>query len=467
MKSAAYWEKRALAVMDTGMEDAEQVIDRLNRAYNAAAKAIEGEISALFSRYATKHGLSYADALRDLAGKEYRDWRMTLEDYVERINATGDGALLRELDALSARSRITRYQEVLTEIKVQAAELAQKQQDAVSELLSGVYEDSYYRTAFDVQRGLGFGKTLSVLPMGTAAEAAAYPWSGASFSDRIWRNKDRLVQVLGDTLTEGLIRGDGVQALTEKLRAKVESSRYDAERLVRTETARVVESAGLQAYEDCEIEEYELLAALDERTYPICGKLDGAQYKLKDARTGLNLPPLHPNCRCTTIPVFVDLDESVSRRAARDENGGHILVPGDMTYAQWREKFVSRPEEMRYNDFRRTVHAEIQSEYPLTLNAGVQNKHIRGRANFDPSRSELTADPEELIRLYAGKSEPILSKSGIWNQRERFFHDSEIGIWRDKRTGISAPTNAGIFHYSKKKGIHIVPAKPRMGGEKR
>ena len=362
MKSAEYWEKRALAVMDTGMEAADQVIARLNRAYSAAAKAIEGEISALFSRYATKHGLSYADALRDLTGKEYRDWRMTLEDYVERINATGDEALLRELDALSARSRITRYQEVLTEIKVQAAELAQKQQDAVSELLSGVYEDSYYRTAFDVQRGLGFGKTLSALPMGTAAEAAAYPWSGASFSDRIWRNKDRLVQVLGDTLTEGLIRGDGAQALTEKLRAKVESSRYDAERLVRTETARVVESAGLQAYEDCEIEEYELLAALDERTCPICGKLDGAQYKLKDARTGLNLPPLHPNCRCTTIPVFVDLDVSVSRRAARDENGGHILVPGDMTYALWREKFVSRPEEMRYNDFRRTVHAEIQSE---------------------------------------------------------------------------------------------------------
>ena len=180
MKSAAYWKKRAAAVMDAGLEEAEKAITRLNRAYHAAARSIEGEISALFNRYATKQGLTYADALRDLTGKEYREWRMTLEDYVDRINATNDADLLRELDALSARSRITRYQEVLTEIKVQAAELAQKQQEAMDALLAGAYENSYYQTAFDVQKGLGFGKTLSALPMRAAAEAAAYPWSGAS-----------------------------------------------------------------------------------------------------------------------------------------------------------------------------------------------------------------------------------------------------------------------------------------------
>ncbi len=340
MKSAAYWEKRAAAVMDAGMEEAGKAIARLNRAYRAAAKSIEGEISALFSRYATKQGLSYADALRDLTGKEYREWRMTLEEYVDRINATNDADLLRELDALSARSRITRYQEVLTEIKVQAAELAQKQQEAMDALLSGAYENGYYRTAFDVQKGRGFGKTLSALPMRAAAEAAAYPWSGASFSDRIWRNKDRLVQALGDVLTEGLIRGDGVRELTAKLSAKVESSRKDAERLMRTETARVVESAGLRAYEDCEIDEYEILVTLDGRTCPVCGRMDGSRYKTEEARTGLNLPPLHPNCRCTTVPVFDGLDETASLRAARDEEGGYRLVPGDMTFEEWKAQIT-------------------------------------------------------------------------------------------------------------------------------
>ena len=153
-----------------------------------------------------------------------------------------------------------------------------------------------------------------------------------------------------------------------------------------------------------------------------------------------------------------------SRRTARDENGRHILAPGDMTYAQWREKFVSHPEETRYNDFKRTVHAQIQSEYPLTLNAAMQNKHIRGCANFDSSRSELTVDPEELIRLYAGKSEPRCTRKGEWASKEYFAHTSEIGVWRDL-AGHEAPTTAGIIHYSKKKGLHIVPARPVERGK--
>lgn len=385
MKSAAYWEKRAIAVMDAGMEEAGKAIACLNRAYRAAAKSIEGEISALFSRYATKQGLSYADALRDLTGKEYREWRMTLEEYVDRINETGDEALLRELDALSARSRITRYQEVLTEIKVQAAELAQKQQEAMDALLSGAYENGYYRTAFDVQKGLGFGKTLSALPMRAAAEAAAYPWSGASFSDRIWRNKDRLVQALGDVLTEGLIRGDGVRELTAKLSAKVESSRKDAERLMRTETARVVESAGLRAYGDCEIDEYEILVTLDNRTCPVCGKVDGKRYKTEEARTGLNLPPLHPNCRCTTVPVFEGLDETASLRAARDEEGGYRLVPGDMTFEQWRQQLImTLPKTTPANNM------------ALPIQMGFRDD--LGKMRFIPKETEITD-----VHIIAGK----------------------------------------------------------------
>lgn len=431
MKSAAYWEKRAAAVLDAGMEEADKVVGRLNRAYNAAAKAIEGEISALYGRYAKKHGLTYADAQRDLTGKEYRQWRMTLADYVERINATGDEALLRELDALSARSRITRYQEVLAEIKVQAAELAQKQEEAVGELLSGAYENSYYRTAFDLQKGLGFGKTLSALPMNAAAETAAYPWSGASFSDRIWRNKDRLVQVLGDTLTEGLIRGDGVRELTQRLREKVDASRYDAERLVRTETARVVESAGLRAYEDCDIEQYALLAALDGRTCSICGRLDGTQYRVKDAKTGLNLPPLHPNCRCTTVPVFEGLDESVSRRAARDENGRHILVPGDMTYAQWREKFVSTPPK--------TAPAN-----PATLPAQMGFRDPSGRMLFIPKGAEVTD-----VHIIAGKGTSTQFRDA---GKKTEIYGGNINAWQKKVGKIESERYIFDIHWIENAG---------------
>ena len=118
------------------------------------------------------------------------------------------------------------------------------------------------------------------------------------------------------------------------------------------------------------------------------------------------------------------------------------------------------------NVLKKDIHALIQKEYPLTLNETHQNRHIRGSDNFDPDRGTLTADPLELIRLYAGKGNPIQTNRGGWNQRERFIHTSEIGIWRNKSTGEESLTNAGIIHYTKRNGAHIVPANPKQGDNK-
>ena len=110
------------------------------------------------------------------------------------------------------------------------------------------------------------------------------------------------------------------------------------------------------------------------------------------------------------------------------------------------------------------IHELIQKQYLLTINETHQNKHIAGSSNFDPARGTLTADPLELIKLYAGKGNPIQTNSGNWSQRERFVHTSVIGIWRDKNTGGESPINAGIIHYTKDKGAHIVPANPNQRG---
>lgn len=45
------------------------------------------------------------------------------------------------------------------------------------------------------------------------------------------------------------------------------------------------------------------LTTLDERTCPICAPLDGRFYPLDSTQ---DLPPIHPNCRCTRIPRIRD-----------------------------------------------------------------------------------------------------------------------------------------------------------------
>lgn len=61
---------------------------------------------------------------------------------------------------------------------------------------------------------------------------------------------------------------------------------------------------------------------------------------LKIEKFGKNYPPIHANDRCTTVAEFDDeVTEGLERRA-RDENGNSILVPQDMSYKEWKEKYI-------------------------------------------------------------------------------------------------------------------------------
>gem|GEM_PF-1071971 len=325
---------------------ADETLAQLQTAYAKASKEIQGEIRRLYERYGDEHGLSYADAIKYIDQSDYREWRMSLADYVDRINKTGDEELLRELDTLSTRSRVTRLETVQTAVKVNAAELAQKGQDAVTQLLSDTYTDTYYRAAYDMQMGVGMGSTLEMLSPGAVAKAVSYPWSGADYSKRIWDNADRMTSTLQATITQGLIQGKDIRQMTKAITDATGASVYNAERLVRTETAYAVESAELKSYADDGITQYEILAALDERTCKICGGHDGEVHDTDKAVVAKNYPPYHARCRCTTIAHFSQeqLDEwgdtGPSVRFARDAEGKGVMLPADTKYNDWFDQYV-------------------------------------------------------------------------------------------------------------------------------
>lgn len=89
------------------------------------------------------------------------------------------------------------------------------------------------------------------------------------------------------------------------------------------------------------VEKYLILATLDSKTCSICGELDRKIFQTNDAIIGLNFPPFHQGCRCTTVPYYGDKDLTEMTRVARDpETGKSYEVPGDMTYKEWKEKYL-------------------------------------------------------------------------------------------------------------------------------
>jgi hypothetical protein len=69
----------------------------------------------------------------------------------------------------------------------------------------------------------------------------------------------------------------------------------------------------------------------------VCGSYDGKVFKTSEFDAGVTAPPIHPRCRCTTVPHFDDLD---GERIARDEEGKNYYVPSDTKYEEWKKTFV-------------------------------------------------------------------------------------------------------------------------------
>lgn len=120
---------------------------------------------------------------------------------------------------------------------------------------------------------------------------------------------------------------------------------YCARRIVRTESAYVANAAQAKAYGEAGIDRYRFVATLDSRTCECCGALDGKVFELAKAKPGTNYPPMHPFCRSTTIADFGDDELEGLERRAKDKDGNTVKVPADMTYEQWRRKFVEGKQE--------------------------------------------------------------------------------------------------------------------------
>lgn len=122
----------------------------------------------------------------------------------------------------------------------------------------------------------------------------------ATWSERIWANQDRLKHDLGKLLTSGLIQGKNPRELARDLQKSMNVSKYDAERLMRTEMCRVQIDASLREIEANGFTQFIFIAdSGGSRTCEQCKAFDGKTFALKDGKVGVNLPPLHPNCRCS------------------------------------------------------------------------------------------------------------------------------------------------------------------------
>lgn len=244
--------------------------------------------------------------------------------------------------------RLDRSQELYIKMARYVEELAKSQNLNMRNLLSIVYEDSVYKTAYETQKLRGEFSTFREVAKRDIETAISKPWAtdGKDFSTRIWENKAQLINTLQTEMTRSFMIGEGAAPLINRIQKRFNVSFSNARRLVETETAYVQEKGMLDTYEALDVEQYQILAVLDMKTSDICRHLDKKVFDKKDAKPGITAPPFHCYCRSTTTPYIDGItDGTGDTRAARDPvTGKTVFVESDLSYEEWYNKYVKNTD---------------------------------------------------------------------------------------------------------------------------
>lgn len=345
MKNSDYWKQRFTVLENASHSYGQKTYSQIESAFIQAQRDIQGEIDKWYGRFAKNNGVTLADAKKMLSSKDLAELKWDVNQYIQygRQNALNK-QWIKELENASAKFHITRL-EALQLRTQQAMEVAfGNQLDAVDKMARHLITENYYHSIFEVQRGFNIGWNIGQINENVLDKLVVKPWAadGKNFSDRIWQQKQNMVGQLHRELTRTLIQGkapnEAIKHMEQFVDSKFKNTKYAAARLVMTEQAYFHSVSQEEAFKELDVEEFEIIATLDNKTSEVCQEMDGKHFSMKEYQAGVTAPPFHPNCRSITAPYFED--NYGGMRAARDEHGKTYYVPDNMSYKDWKKGAV-------------------------------------------------------------------------------------------------------------------------------
>jgi len=249
-----------------------------------------------------------AVALQNITDKSIKEveiqlgnyYRNSMEKVIGQFEITYNKLLSSVIDGKQPTPadlyKLDKYWQLQGYLKTELQRLGDKQSVYISNSFEEQYKAIYEAVALPDE---GFFTQFSDE---TAKQMVNQIWcaDGKSWSNRIWDNIDKLQQTLNDNLIDCVLTGKKASDLKKILQEQFNVSYNRADSLVRTEMANIQTQAARQRYLDYGITEVEVLVDVDERTCPICEKLEGKRFPI-----GGKMPvPAHPRCRCCIVPYI-------------------------------------------------------------------------------------------------------------------------------------------------------------------
>ena len=324
LNSEDYWRKREEEQRKQDIKDLKEYRKHLESIYKRTLADVSSQIRAFYNQYAQKTGMTYAEAMKkadkldieafaEKAKKYDKD-----KDFSQKAN--------EEMRLYNMTMKANRLELLKAQIGLELCSTADEIDKFMKEELRG-------RTLEEIERQAGILGQSLVNNKEFANALINASFHNATFSDRIWVNQSALRNNLDSILKNALIQGRNPRDFIPELRKIFDVSRYQAERLLRTELARVQTEAQMQSYKRNGFTQYKFMALGS--ACEICAAINGDVFDVEDAEPGLNMPPMHPNCMCSTAP-YEDTSDFDNWLNGIDEHG--------LTFEEWKSKYLEHDE---------------------------------------------------------------------------------------------------------------------------
>lgn len=333
-KSSNYWRKREHEWKKADLKDEAEYIQEIQDIYSTMLTQINKEIESFFVRYSNKEGMSMAEAKRKASDIDIKEYEKKAKKYVKEKDFSKEANEQMRLYNLAMK---------VNRLELLKANIGLELTAGSDELVSFTKEKLEGAALEQIQRNAGILGDTIVDNAKTAKTIANSSFKNATFSERIWSQQDLLKNDLYGILSTALIQDRNPREFIPKVRKSFDVTRYQAERLLRTELTRVRIQAQAESYEANGIDEYEYVACGLRDVCPICKILDKQIFKLKDMEPGENAPPMHPNCHCSTAPHS---DRKMYEQWLNGlANGEH-----DLRFDEWKEQVSFKESGLRTKD---------------------------------------------------------------------------------------------------------------------
>lgn len=261
-----YFEEKTVELMDQVDAWDKETMKKIDRTYRDLYKELVSEITDLLSRYSSGGEITY--------------------------------------EMMNKFNRLERLEKQIYDI---LKKYSKKEADLIREALTEYFMES---VQFQAEVLSTFAnKQMPVRFNQKQVEAAInFPWAAYNFETRIGEQKRRLGYTLNEVLITGLLEGRSIQKMTRDLLQKINMAKKVAERLIRTESARIANLATMHTYKENKVTRVGwLLGPEVNRNSPCsaCKQHRGKTYSIDKVPT----IPVHPNCRCAIYAVEMELSD--------------------------------------------------------------------------------------------------------------------------------------------------------------